>query len=347
MAEGRFSTDAPRRAWYPVATSKAVRSKKPMAVSLFGTPVAVFRSKADIGAVADRCPHRGVPLSLGCVVDGNLQCGYHGWQFDSDGECVKVPGLLDQPATAATRQVTSFPAVERDGFVWIWADPETDAAWEPFRVPDFTGPGVGQVTFAYDLDSTMHAAIENALDVPHTAFLHGGIFRGGEPQKLEAVRRFIPGGVEVQYLGEPVGFAGWRPAEGAGRTFEHWDRFFLPCVAQIEYRVPGWFRIVNTILHSPLADHSTRAWFVVRWWSRLPAGLVKPLVLARGKQILRQDAVMLAAQTENDLRHGGESHASTDLDIIGNAVLMMLKQAARGASRTADDSAEARLTFTV
>src|SRR5437764_3711900 len=56
--------------------------------------------------------------------------------------------------------------------------------------------------------------------------------------------------------------------------------------------------LVPTILHLPLSPFRTRAWFVVPWWSRLPASVVRPVVLARGTQILRQNTEALARQTE-------------------------------------------------
>jgi len=33
-------------------------------------------------------------LSEGQIVDGRLECLYHGWQFDGEGKCVKIPQVL-------------------------------------------------------------------------------------------------------------------------------------------------------------------------------------------------------------------------------------------------------------
>lgn len=219
---------------------------------------------------------------------------------------------------------------------------------EPFGLPEFDGPGTGEVVFRYDLESTMHAALENALDVPHTAFLHRGVFRGGDPREITAVRREVDGGVEVQYLGEPVGFGRFRGSKEGAKTFDHWDRFLLPCVAQIEYAADGWLRIVNTILHLPLSPFRTRAWFVVRFCTRFPAAAARPIVLARGKQILRQDAWALNRPGPS-LRGRAIHLTSTDLDVIGNAVWRLLRQAeesdpggrARSAGGNGDGDVEA------
>jgi nitrite reductase/ring-hydroxylating ferredoxin subunit len=40
-------------------------------------------------ALGNTCPHRGAPLSAGCIEDGKLVCYWHGWEFRlSDGACV-------------------------------------------------------------------------------------------------------------------------------------------------------------------------------------------------------------------------------------------------------------------
>lgn len=330
---GRYSVAFPKQWWYPACPAKDL-GRKPVPFTLMDIPLVAFRGgDGRPHVLLDRCPHRNVPLSLGRVrADGSLECGYHGWCFDGGGRCTSVPGLLGADAAPSpARNVDPWPAVERDGFVWVWADPTTAPTKEPFALPTVPGDptGVGEAVFAYDLDATMHASLENALDVPHTAFLHRGVFRGGEQRELTAIRRELDGGVEVQYLGEPVGFNGIRAKQGAEKTFDHWDRFFVPCVAQVEYRVEGWIHIVNSILHLPLSPFRTRAWFVVRYWTRFPAKVVHPIVLARGRQILKQDAKLLAEQTAAIRRFGGERYTSTDLDVIGNAIWRLLRQAER------------------
>ena len=74
------------------------------------------------GALLDRCPHRNVPLSLGTVVGGELECRYHGWQFDCRRPLRLRPGPRE--ATGARRGVPRLPVREHDGFVWVW--PELD-----------------------------------------------------------------------------------------------------------------------------------------------------------------------------------------------------------------------------
>ncbi len=212
--------------------------------------------------------------------------------------------------------------------IWVWGSTEDPPDREPYRLPSVgSGHTVGEVVFQRDIDCTMHAALENALDVPHTAFLHGGLFRkSGKGPRVEAERTDLPDGVEVRFEGEPAAFG---PLRLPDATFDHWDRFFLPSVAQIEYRIGDAVQIVNNILHLPLSARRTRAWFVLRFRSPVPARVLAPIVRARGKKILEQDVAMLEAQTANAVRFGGERYASTDLDLLGNAIWRLLRRAER------------------
>src|SRR3954454_24822053 len=81
-----------------------------------------------------------------------------------------------------------------------------------------------------------------------------------------------------------------------------------------------------------MAPFRTRAWFVVRFSTPGPASLVRPIVLARGRGILKQDAAMLARQAETIRRFGGERYSSTELDLMGNGIWRLLRQAERAES---------------
>jgi phenylpropionate dioxygenase-like ring-hydroxylating dioxygenase large terminal subunit len=325
-----YSVALPRPHWYPACTSRELGVRRPRAISLMGAPLVVFRDGDGRASVlVDRCPHRNAPLSMGRVRDGALECGYHGWRFDGSGGCVGIPGFDVTVDTSARRGVGTHATRERDGIVWFWseADETPPPAAEPFAVPDL-GPGARDVVLTYDIDATMHAAIENTLDVPHTAFLHRGLLRGAEPNTITARRLAVDGGrgIEVEYTGEPFGIGFLRRHDGA--TLEHHDRFFLPSIAQVEYRAGQWLHIVNSVLHLPLSEFRTRAWFVLRFRSdRLPARLVESIVRLQGPRVARQDVRMLGLQTATVRRFGGEQFSSTDLDLFGNAVWRLLRWA--------------------
>jgi len=331
MAAERWSVAFPQEWWYPACMAHDL-GRKPLGVTLMERPFVLYRDQAGVAhALEDRCPHRNVPLSLGRVhADGTLECGYHGWRFDGAGRCTAVPALdLDLGDAPTPRDAVARPVRELDEVVWIWGSADVAPHRDPYRLPVLgEGSQVGQVVFQRDIDCTLHASLENALDVPHTAFLHGGLFRkSGRGPRVQAERTDLPDGVEVRFLGEPAAFGPIRL--GRDTTFDHWDRFFMPSIAQVEYRVGDAVRIVNNILHLPLTATRTRAWFVLRFRSPVPARALAPIVRARGKKILEQDVEMLEAQTANVRRFDGERYTSTDLDLLGNAIKRLLRQAER------------------
>src|SRR5207302_146543 len=106
-----------RNCWQVIAFSSEIKHV-PLARTVLDEQVVLFRtSSGEAVALADRCPHRFAPLSIGRVVGDTIQCGYHGLCFDRDGVCVRVPGQDSVPARA---RVQKYPLVERHTFAWIW-----------------------------------------------------------------------------------------------------------------------------------------------------------------------------------------------------------------------------------
>jgi phenylpropionate dioxygenase-like ring-hydroxylating dioxygenase large terminal subunit len=316
--------------WYAACRSDDV-GETPIARTLLGNPIALYRDqKGRAAALLDRCSHRNVPLSLGTVdEDGLLACPYHGWRFDHGGACRLVPGLLDG-SDASGRSVPAFATREQDGFVWAWGEPDTDPIGDPVRIPYTDHPDYFVVVREYDVECTLHAALENALDVPHTAFIHRGDFRGKTSNEIEAVRRRIPGGIEVEYVGEPP-FSGEAVDDAGNRVLqEHWDRFFMPGVAQVEYKTGHERHTGSTLPHTPVDDFHTRFWLVSCWKHPAPREHMQPRVEQQLDTILAQDVEILRAQTRQIERFGGESYRSTELDLMGPEILRMLRQAERG-----------------
>lgn len=50
--------------WYPVMFSRTLR-KRPIGLTLFGERIMFFRDRGRAYALHDRCPHRGIKLSIG------------------------------------------------------------------------------------------------------------------------------------------------------------------------------------------------------------------------------------------------------------------------------------------
>lgn len=113
-------------AWYPIARSEEAPRRHVYQAQLSGYEFAVWRD--DHGALnvwENRCPHRGLRLSLGINNGKELRCQYHGWTYASQtGACTHVPAhpSLAEPTKACARPI---PTVEHEGFIWIALDPQT------------------------------------------------------------------------------------------------------------------------------------------------------------------------------------------------------------------------------
>lgn len=324
--------------WYIVCESQQLRDK-PLAVTLLDTPLVLFRNQSEsAGALLDRCPHRNVPLSLGAVKGENLECVYHGWQFDRRGICQAVPGLVDEHKSTG-RRVPAFAVREQDGFVWVYATPEVEPKRAPFRFPFIGERNYKTVRQIVEAESSIHAAAENALDVPHTAYLHGGLFRSAKSKRneIEVVIRRWHDRVEAEYIGEPrpPGLAGRLLAPGGG-TVTHFDRFILPSIVQVEYRLGDQSHLCVTSALTPITDFHTRLFAVTSF--HLPisrvAGLVALFLRPLALRIFQQDAGMLKRQTETIRHFGGEQYMSTEIDVLGPHIYRLLKQAERGERET-------------
>lgn len=104
--------------WYPVALSTMIAPGTSAGAVLLGQEIAVWRDSAGHAhAWEDRCPHRGMKLSFGFVRGDRIACLYHGWEYDSDGQCRRIPAhpTLAIPKTICVR---THGTAETGGMIW-------------------------------------------------------------------------------------------------------------------------------------------------------------------------------------------------------------------------------------
>ncbi len=159
----------PLDAWYVACTPEEI-ADKPLGRRICGEAMVFHRGK-DGRAVAleDFCPHRGAPLSLGFVRDGELVCGYHGLVMGCEGRATSMPGQR----VAAFPAIRAFPVLERHGFVWVW--PGDPAQADPAKLhplfwadsPDWAyGGGLYHIACDYRL------MVDNLMDLTHETYVH-------------------------------------------------------------------------------------------------------------------------------------------------------------------------------
>ncbi|WP_077034717.1 aromatic ring-hydroxylating dioxygenase subunit alpha [Pelomonas sp. KK5] len=181
-----------RQSWYVAAWADEIKPGEKLARTLLGEPVLLYRGaeSGQVAALEDRCCHRGLPLSHGCVRGDQVQCGYHGLVFDARGQCTMVPGQALIPPAA---KVKRYVVAEQDHLVWIWMGDEAraDAAQIP-RHPWHDDPAWEWVKDRYPVAANYQLITDNLMDLTHVGYVHGRTI-GGTPQAhSEAETHTVP-----------------------------------------------------------------------------------------------------------------------------------------------------------
>lgn len=159
--------------WYPIMWAEEV-GKKPVPIQLAGENIVLVREKGEIFALHDRCPHRGVPLSLGRrQYEGTISCPYHGWTYklDSGKMCAALTDGPDSPINNRI-SVSTYPVAQRLGLVWVYigdGDPPPVERDIPAELVDndFTMGGRWDIR-----KGNWRFAAENGFDEGHAKYLH-------------------------------------------------------------------------------------------------------------------------------------------------------------------------------
>jgi vanillate O-demethylase monooxygenase subunit len=159
-----------KNCWYVAAWDHEL-GDTPFARTLLGVPVVFFRDGDGApAALADRCPHRQLPLSKGTVEGNSIRCGYHGLLFGTDGECHEVPGQSAVPPGAV---VQSYPVIEKWRWIWIWmGDP---ALADEALIPDYhwnDDPAWVSQGDRFSVGGSYRLLIDNLLDLSHVQYIH-------------------------------------------------------------------------------------------------------------------------------------------------------------------------------
>jgi phenylpropionate dioxygenase-like ring-hydroxylating dioxygenase large terminal subunit len=168
-------TSALRRAWHCVAHSDEVGAD-PHQVWLLNQAWALVRfDDGKVRAFVDRCPHRLAPLSAGRIVSNELQCVYHGWRFDGDGNVAAIPAL-GPAATLPSRAclTTAFAVEERFGLVFLAPEKPESALPEFVHWDDQSF--VKAVCETRRTPVSAAQLIDNFMDAAHFPFVHPTTF---------------------------------------------------------------------------------------------------------------------------------------------------------------------------
>ena len=120
--------------WSPVALSNVIEPSTSTGAVVNGAELVVWRDSSGKAHVwEDRCPHRGMRMSFGFVRGDHLACLYHGWQYDTAGQCRHIPAhpQLEVPQTI---RMQTFASAERNGLIWAGLTADADPALLPAEI---------------------------------------------------------------------------------------------------------------------------------------------------------------------------------------------------------------------
>jgi len=175
IGPGTGTGDLMRQYWMPILISHELPHPDcaPLRVKVLGEALIAFRtSEGRVGLLGEHCPHRGASLYFARSENCYLQCVYHGWKFDADGNCLETPNEPPEGNLHTRVRAKSYPCLERNGIVWAYlgnseaAPPLPNIEWN--TVPE------GNVHVTKRLQYCNWAqTLEGGIDSSHGSFLHG------------------------------------------------------------------------------------------------------------------------------------------------------------------------------
>ena len=162
-----------RRFWHPIHRAEELSAGKAKPIEIMSERFTLYRGETGAPHVVGfRCPHRGTQLSAGWVEGDCIRCMYHGWLFDSTGQCNEQPA--EDKLFAAKIRVRSCPTREYLGLIFAYLG---DGDAPPFpRFPHMEEKGVLEVLPTEVWPCNFFQRIDNNGDTYHAPFVHRGAY---------------------------------------------------------------------------------------------------------------------------------------------------------------------------
>lgn len=291
--------------WYPALADSQIRPGKMKTQVLLGEPLVLCRNQhGQPFALRDICPHRGMPLSFGQFDGDQLECSYHGWQFDMNGRCRHIPALIEGAALQPEKiGVTTYHCQERDGYIWVYmpdGNEKNAARPEVPQLPLYSD----QYRFLHIstiLRCTIDDGIVGLMDPAHGPFVHQSWFWRSRDSIHEKAKEFepIPYGFRMKAHTPSRNSALYKVLGLYGEDVSTTIDFVLPNLRYEIIRCGSyWFSSRATV--TPITDNECRidfcaAWNLFRWvpLSKTIFHLIARYFLNQDKRVMEQQAIGL------------------------------------------------------
>jgi phthalate 4,5-dioxygenase oxygenase subunit len=325
-----------RNYWYPILQSEELPAGKPIAVKALGESLAAWRDdQGRPNVVHDRCPHRSMRLSVGRIMDGDLQCLMHGLRFNGKGTCTLIPWEQEHTRHHDQLHVAAYPAQELGGYIWAYLG---DAAKFPpppleSQVPEELTKPDEFICFRLktELWNANWLLSIDGSDGFHAVVLHTDSQAVHRAERANAAHGEIPledrrikiiktthgiRGVSVDMSGKPIN-------HGHFTVDVKGNRFCLPCLTTNPIvPAPGAAPYASRLWQFPQDEKHTTVVRYLAWRASTPeeraeaTRLFNDVALERLDRVNAEDA--FAAEAQGDLieARSGEYLLSPDEDVI-------------------------------
>ena len=288
--------------WYPLLPVEDIDPQKPTTATVLGIPLVIWKptSSKTYQVFLDRCPHRLAPLSEGRIDEsGNLMCSYHGWEFDTDGECKRIPQADNSQLVTKNREnfcATVYPSCQENDLLWVWMDADTpEIAAEtdlPLSPKIDASKGYVWSSMVRDLEYDWQTLVENVADPSHVPFAHHGI-QGNRDRAMAIPLEIVRSTMDLI------------KAE-VHRPFQTTITFEPPCRLEYDIVLPGGDKQIGLITYClPVTPGKSRIvaqfsrdfaqklhFLTPRWWDHL-----------QNRNLVLDGDMVLLHQQESFLQH--------------------------------------------
>jgi len=265
-----------RQYWLPTCLSSELTADgDPLRLMLLGEKLIAFRDTSGrIGVMDHRCPHRCASLFFGRNEEGGIRCVYHGWKFDTAGNCLEMPNLPPGQDFRQKVKAKAYQAAERGGLVYVYMGEREVAPPLPALEALLCPPDEIELN-CKQRECNWLQALEGDIDTSHFSFLHTGKVEIGDidPNHLE---RYQVIDRAPQYHVANTGWGTMYTAHRPGDPGTTYYRF-------AHFAMPFWTLFPNGPLEDnilaqawvPMDDTHTMIYFF-NWKHRTPGlGLLK------------------------------------------------------------------------
>jgi phenylpropionate dioxygenase-like ring-hydroxylating dioxygenase large terminal subunit len=261
--------------WYVAEDSAAIANNARKRVRLCGLDFVIWRnSTGEAFCLSDVCIHRGASLGGGKVVDGSIECPYHGWRFGGDGACNRIPSAGPDATIPARARVDAYPLIERYGWIWVFLGDLPEAERPPLpELEVWNDPKWRLIRGTYSWKANYARIVENGTDPSHAAFVHPAF---GDPSRPE-VRDFKIDEDDYSAYAivkmdppEPKGFWKYMGGKRDGVTVKNGFHVSGAHV-RIEVNITATWKMIIFDVNTPIDENTTLTrWIMARNFLTLP-----------------------------------------------------------------------------